>query len=73
MSWSREEGPDHAKQFDAVVYLRGVAHGVGQGRSKKLAEQAAARQAWARLGDEDAVLGSGGPDAGDVVTAAPPA
>jgi ribonuclease-3 len=69
----REEGPDHAKQFDAVVYLRGVAHGAGRGRSKKLAEQAAARQAWERLADEDAVVGSGPMDDGGVVTAAPSA
>jgi ribonuclease-3 len=69
----REEGPDHAKQFDAVVYLRGVARGVGRGRSKKLAEQAAARQAWERLADDDAVVASGAPDDGGVVTAAPTA
>lgn len=38
-------GPDHAKQFEAKVYLRGELRGIGSGRSKKEAEQAAAREA----------------------------
>lgn len=38
-------GPDHAKVFDAVVSLDGVERGQGTGRSKKLAEQAAAEAA----------------------------
>jgi ribonuclease-3 len=42
-------GPDHAKWFDAKVYLGGELLGEGQGRSKKEAEQAAARQALAHL------------------------
>jgi ribonuclease-3 len=45
------DGPDHAKHFDAVVVVRGQRLGAGSGRSKKQAEQAAARAAWARLGD----------------------
>ncbi len=45
----RDEGPDHAKRFDAVVYVRGRPAGLGRGRSKKQAEQAAARQAWEHL------------------------
>jgi ribonuclease-3 len=45
----RDEGPDHAKEFEAVVYVRGRAEGIGRGRSKKQAEQAAAKQAWAVL------------------------
>ena len=47
-----DEGPDHAKRFFATVHLAGRAHGVGEGRSKKQAEQAAARTAWATLRDE---------------------
>ena len=45
----RDEGPDHAKEFEAVVHVQGSPHGSGRGRSKKQAEQAAARQAWERL------------------------
>jgi ribonuclease-3 len=45
----RDEGPDHDKRFYAVVRLAGVARGDGEGRSKKQAEQAAARMAWDRL------------------------
>ncbi len=43
------EGPDHAKRFSAVVFLAGEALGSGEGRSKKQAEQAAARMAWESL------------------------
>lgn len=45
----RDEGPDHAKEFEAVVRVMGAAHGTGRGRSKKQAEQAAAREAWELL------------------------
>lgn len=45
----RAEGPDHAKRFFAMVTIRGAVHGHGQGRSKKQAEQAAARAAWRAL------------------------
>jgi len=38
-------GPDHAKEFSATVFLRGEEYGGGQGRSKKEAEQQAAREA----------------------------
>ena len=44
-----ESGPDHAKRFEATVFLGGEPHGTGDGRSKKEAEQAAAREAVARL------------------------
>jgi ribonuclease III len=47
-----DEGPDHAKRFDAVVRVGGVVKGSGEGRSKKQAEQAAARMAWERLSSE---------------------
>ncbi|MDQ6799162.1 MAG: ribonuclease III [Actinomycetota bacterium] len=40
------EGPDHAKHFTAVVHLAGQPAGSGEGRSKKQAEQAAAKVAW---------------------------
>jgi ribonuclease-3 len=43
------EGPDHAKQFHATVYLGAEPRGEGEGRSKKQAEQAAARIAWEKL------------------------
>jgi ribonuclease-3 len=45
----RGEGPDHAKRFWASVSLGGVVRGTGEGRSKKEAEQEAARQAWQDL------------------------
>jgi ribonuclease III len=44
-----DEGPDHAKQFHAVVKILGVAEGRGRGRTKKQAEQAAAKEAWGRV------------------------
>jgi ribonuclease III len=59
----RHEGPDHSKRFFATVLLKGVAYGEGEGRSKKAAEQAAARVAWQRLQEEHAVSGMGVGDA----------
>lgn len=47
-----DEGPDHAKRFYATVHLGGRARGRGEGRSKKQAEQAAARTAWESLTSE---------------------
>jgi len=44
-----ESGPDHAKRFQAIVVLAGEEYGGGEGRSKKEAEQAAAKEAVARL------------------------
>ena len=44
-----ESGPDHAKTFCMEVQLNGKAIGAGQGRSKKEAEQAAARAALQAL------------------------
>jgi ribonuclease III len=41
-----DEGPDHAKRFFATVIVGGRSRGQGEGRSKKQAEQAAARCAW---------------------------
>ena len=48
----REEGPDHEKRFFATVLVGTTAWGDGEGRSKKQAEQAAAREACARLQEE---------------------
>lgn len=39
------EGPDHLREFVVVVEVSGVVLGEGRGRSKKLAEQSAARGA----------------------------
>ncbi|MDQ2754570.1 MAG: ribonuclease III, partial [Actinomycetota bacterium] len=47
-----DEGPDHAKAFDAVVTVADLVRGTGRGRSKKQAEQAAARVAWEVLSAE---------------------
>jgi ribonuclease-3 len=44
-----DEGPDHEKEFTAIVYLAGRPWGTGRGRSKKEAEQQAAREAFAKL------------------------
>ena len=44
-----DEGPDHAKRFFATVIVGGRPRGKGEGRSKKQAEQAAARCAWEAL------------------------
>ncbi|MCB0985415.1 MAG: ribonuclease III [Ilumatobacter sp.] len=41
-----DTGPDHDKRFFATVIVAGQQVGKGEGRSKKLAEQAAAEQAW---------------------------
>ena len=44
-----EKGPDHAKSFSMEVQLNGTAIGAGEGRTKKAAEQAAAKAAIAAL------------------------
>jgi ribonuclease-3 len=53
-----ERGPDHAKEFTATVFVAGEALGTGTGRSKKEAEQQAAREAHARIADRSARAGS---------------
>jgi ribonuclease-3 len=53
------EGPDHAKQFHATVFIGAEPRGEGDGRSKKQAEQAAARIAWETLSAEIGVGQSG--------------
>ena len=44
-----DRGPDHEKEFTATVFLAGEPLGTGTGRSKKEAEQQAAREAFARM------------------------
>jgi ribonuclease-3 len=44
-----EVGPDHAKEFTAQVFLADRVVGEGKGRSKRAAEQGAARQALRQL------------------------
>jgi ribonuclease-3 len=44
-----ETGPDHQKSFTAVARVGGKALGSGAGRSKKAAEQQAAKAAWRAL------------------------
>lgn len=46
----REFGPDHDKVFEVSVYLAERMLAIGRGRSKKAAEQDAARQALESLG-----------------------
>lgn len=45
-----ESGPDHDKRFEVEVMLNSNVIGCGTGRSKKLAEQEAARQALELMG-----------------------
>ena len=44
-----ESGPDHQKTFDIQLSIRGEIVGTGMGRTKKEAEQQAARQAFERI------------------------
>jgi ribonuclease-3 len=46
-----ERGPDHQKEFTATVFLAGRLQGTGVGRSKKEAEQQAAREAFTVLSE----------------------
>jgi ribonuclease-3 len=46
---SSQSGPDHAKKFVIHLYINDELYGVGEGMSKKAAEQDAARQALERL------------------------
>jgi len=52
-----DSGPDHAKVFQAEVLVGGRLSGRGEGRSKKQAEQMAARHAWSTLQSEQASAG----------------
>ncbi len=46
-------GPDHARRYAARVFIGFTLAGAGEGRSKKDAEQAAARSAWDALAGEE--------------------
>ena len=52
--YNTKHNQDHAKRFFATVSLNGREYGTGEGRSKKQAEQAAARVAWEVLRDAGA-------------------
>lgn len=54
-----ESGPDHLKEFTATVFLAGEPWGQGSGRSKKEAEQEAAREASEKLAAEHATVKGG--------------
>jgi ribonuclease-3 len=58
-----DEGPDHAKRFFADVRIAGQIRGRGEGRSKKQAEAAAARNAWEDLRALQPAVGDDVPDA----------
>jgi len=45
-----ESGPPHRRRFEVAAVVDSERVGEGAGRSKKVAEQAAAEQAWKRLG-----------------------
>jgi ribonuclease-3 len=60
-----DSGPDHAKVFQAEVVVRGRSLGRGAGRSKKQAEQMAARFAWFALKAEAGPSGADGGRSGD--------
>ena len=47
-----ETGPDHEKSFTAAVFIGGKQMGTGEGRSKKLAQADAAKQALKKLEEE---------------------
>jgi ribonuclease-3 len=50
------EGPDHEKIFTARVEIAGQDLGTGKGKSKKDAEQAAAREAYTRIQDAGSTI-----------------
>jgi|YelNatPaOPRAMG01_1025707.scaffolds.fasta_scaffold13204_2 ribonuclease-3 len=47
-----EKGPDHQKIFEAVVLIKGHIWGKGEGRTKKEAEQRAAKEALIKLNEK---------------------
>ncbi len=50
-----EEGPDHAREFTIAVLVEGERRGTGTGRSKREAQQDAAREALISLSVDEAV------------------
>ncbi|MCF7811308.1 ribonuclease III [bacterium] len=51
-----EEGPDHKKRFEIEVRVQNKPLGIGSGRSKKAAQQQAAREAVKHLDDSDDIM-----------------
>jgi ribonuclease-3 len=47
-----ESGPDHQKEFAVDIFIKGEVHGRGIGRSKKEAEQRAAKEALEKLSNK---------------------
>jgi len=54
----KESGPDHDKQFQASVTIAGEVRGLGWGKSKKEAEQEAAKNALESLNDNNQIPNS---------------
>lgn len=54
----KESGPDHDKTFEINLTIRGELMGVGVGKSKKNAEQAAAKEALERIEKQVAANGA---------------
>jgi ribonuclease-3 len=48
-----EQGPDHEKIFQVELSINGKVYGSGEGRSKKEAEQEAAKEAWIIINSQD--------------------
>jgi ribonuclease-3 len=64
-----ESGPDHQKNFRAVVRVRGRTLGSGEGRSKKAAEQQAAEAAWMAISSESTAAATAAADTATADTA----
>ena len=56
----RERGPDHEKVFEVEIAIRRQAQGVGTGKSKKEAEQEAARRVLAALNERELLANPSG-------------
>ncbi|MGB3330338.1 MAG: ribonuclease III [Thermomicrobiales bacterium] len=67
-----EEGPDHARQFTVAVVLEERQIGVGKGRSKREAQQEAAREALVSLGPGETPDDAPAPEEADSVAPAEP-
>jgi ribonuclease-3 len=52
----REYGPDHEKVFEVELVIQGRLQGIGTGKSKKEAEQTAARKVLESLTEQEAVI-----------------
>ena len=53
------EGPDHARQFTVAVEIASERMGIGRGRSKREAQQHAAREALSNLASRDSMVIAG--------------